>query len=99
MTNYLTATQADPDNEQAFYYLGTAYEDIDQFDDAVAAYRRALALEPKYRDALHDLAIVYLAQGKVNEARELLPRLVATDRGWANEISRLIGRVKQAAPD
>jgi S1-C subfamily serine protease len=61
--NYLAA-QADTSNAEAFYYLGTAYEDIGQFDNAIIAYKKSLSLNPKEKDALHDLSLIYLAKGE-----------------------------------
>ncbi len=44
--------------------------------------------------ALHDLAILYLAEGKVDDARELLPRISNLNPGWGNKLARLIKRTK-----
>jgi Flp pilus assembly protein TadD len=61
---------------------------------AEVTYIRALGIKPDLKDALHDLAIVYLAQGKVEEARKLLPRLTALNRGWGEKLRLLIARMK-----
>jgi len=74
--------------------LGTAYEDTGNFDDAIAAYVMALKIEPDHMMALHDLAILYLAEGKVDEARELLPRISNLNPGWGNKLERLVERIK-----
>jgi len=44
--------------------------------------------------ALHDLAILYLAEGKVDDARKLLPRISNLNPGWGNKLARLIKRIK-----
>jgi hypothetical protein len=44
--------------------------------------------------ALHDLAVLYLAEGKVDEAKELLARISNLDPGWNNKLERLIKRMR-----
>jgi cytochrome c-type biogenesis protein CcmH/NrfG len=78
-----------PTDDQAFYYLGGAYEDLGQFDKAISAYTKALQINPDNKDALHDLAIVYLATGQTTKARLLLPHLLTLDHGWATKFARL----------
>lgn len=94
VASYLQATLLDPQNAYALYYLGTAYEDTGQYADAMAAYKRALAIDPDYKDALHDLSILYLVEGNAAAARELLPTLIATDRGWGKELEILLRRIR-----
>jgi len=84
---------SDPDNVDAVYYLGTAYEDVGEFDKAIEAYNKALSINPGYKDALHDLSLVYIATGNTKKARGLLPRLMSVDRGSGKELQLLINRV------
>lgn len=49
----------------------------DRFDDAVAAYLRALDEDPNYVDALHALAMTYAHQEKLDEAIAVAQRLIA----------------------
>ena len=92
--NYQQAALTDPSNEQIWYWLGTAYEDTGQFALAEVTYIRALSINPDLKDALHDLSIVYLAQGKLDEAKKLLPRLRALNSGWGEKLRLLIARMK-----
>ena len=48
----------------------------DKLDEAVAAYRRALAQDPNYTDALHALAMTYAHQEKLDEAIEVGKKLI-----------------------
>src|SRR4029079_18474050 len=41
---------------------------------AVAAYRRALAVDPNYADALNNLGVIYRAQGQSSQAIDILRR-------------------------
>jgi len=94
VANYMKVTELDPKDADSFYWLGTAYEDTGNFNDAVAAYVTALKIEPDHMMALHDLAILYLAEGKVDEAKELLPRISNLNPGWGNKLALLVKRIK-----
>ena len=45
-------------------------------DDAIAAYREALAVDPSFTDALHGLAMAYADKGSFDEAIEFGKKLV-----------------------
>ena len=52
----------------AQFLLGHRFEDDDNFDSAVAAYKRAAALDPTAADITAQLAGLYLRQNKIQEA-------------------------------
>ncbi len=69
-----------PDDPQAFFYLGVAKEQLGSADEAVAAYEKAISLEPKLIDAsvnlsalLTDLQKDEQALSVVEKALELVP--------------------------
>ena len=90
----LQATQADTSNAEAFYYLGTGYEDIGQFDKAIIAYEESLSLNPTKKDVLHDLALLYMAAGDKKSASNLIAQLKQLDRGWGFKLQVLMNRLK-----
>jgi len=94
VASYEKATIADPKNRDAFHLLGTAYEDTSRYKDAIDAYEKALAIDPTYKDALHDLSVVYIVEGKSDRAKQLVPRLMAVDKGWGIELRILLARLK-----
>jgi tetratricopeptide (TPR) repeat protein len=49
----------------------------EKLDEAVAAYKRALAEDPNYADALHALAMTYAHQEKLDDAIEIGKKLIA----------------------
>ena len=51
-----------------YHNLGTALQEEGRIDDAVAAYRRAVALDPAYVPALNGLGSALRQQGKLDEA-------------------------------
>mgnify|MGYP005847944115 CR=1 FL=1 len=61
-------------NEKHYYCnIGQLYENIEEVDSAIAAYKSCLAFIPDNLDALHGLAFLYFAEGEklYDEARNL----------------------------
>ena len=50
--------------------LGSAFKDTSRLDEAEASYRRAVALDPRYADALSNLGSTLQARGKRDEAKD-----------------------------
>ena len=63
-------------NKEDHYNQGIELFAKDKFDEAVAAYRRALDQDPDYADALHALAMTYAHQEKLDQAIETGKRLI-----------------------
>ncbi len=59
---------ADPDNEYAFFFLGSAHFERGRFDKAMKAYMRALEIAPTYLGALVHLGHTLRMIGKHGEA-------------------------------
>jgi cytochrome c-type biogenesis protein CcmH/NrfG len=57
-----------PKDAQALIELGNSYFDTRQWDKAIDAYEKALALSPKNVDVRTDLAISYFSIGQVDKA-------------------------------
>ncbi len=68
-----------PDAPQAHFNLGTALAQAGRLDEAVAAFRTALAKRPGYTLAHNNLGRVLLAQGKTGEALKHLAEAVRLD--------------------
>ncbi len=61
------------------YYAGVELFGAGQFDAAIAEYRKALELEPKFTDALHGLAQAQYARGDYDAAVEAAKRILEID--------------------
>jgi hypothetical protein len=59
---------------EMFNNYGAALKALGDMSGAVAAYRRALAVDPNYADALNNLGVIYRAQGQSSQAIEILRR-------------------------
>lgn len=64
---------------EMFNNLGAALNGLGDQGGAIAAYERALALDPDYAVVLSNLAAVYRAQGETQRAIEALRRALAID--------------------
>jgi len=67
-TLYEHALAVTKDNYLAEDYLGTAFLNSNRFDDAEAAFRRAIALKPDFNDALFKLGNTLAGDGKTDAA-------------------------------
>ena len=61
-------TQIAPDFAQGHFNLGIALKTSGRFTDAIAAYQKAIILDPNYADALQNLGIVLMKVGYFQEA-------------------------------
>ncbi len=68
-----------PQAAAAHYNLGTALTAAGLFDDAIAAYERALAIDPRYAVALNNLGDTLMAVGRTADAQPRYEAAVAAD--------------------
>jgi protein O-GlcNAc transferase len=71
-----------PDAE-TFCNLGNVLRDQNAWDDAIAAYERALMLDPEFAEALNNCGAALKQQGKAAEAVELYQRAIALRPDYA----------------
>jgi hypothetical protein len=65
------------DQAKANYELGRYYHGQRRYEQAVVAYRKALAIEPGRRDAEMAIGVAYAEKGDLARAREQLERIAA----------------------
>ena len=63
-------------NREDHYNEGMELFAQDRFEEAIAAYERALEEDPNYPDALHALAMTYAHQEKLDDAIRIGKRLI-----------------------
>lgn len=66
---------SDARNADAWNYLGFSHRKLERYDDAFAAYQKALAIDPNHRGANEYLGELYLDMGNLPKAKERLQRL------------------------
>jgi predicted Zn-dependent protease len=64
--------KTEPTNPHAWNYLGFSYRKLKRFDEALVAYKQALAISPNHRGANEYIGELYLQTGKLAKAKERL---------------------------
>lgn len=68
-----------PDNEYAYYYLGCAHYELEQYDKALKCYVKALELKPEYVGAMlhagHALRMLGRYQEAVRMGQQIMVRV------------------------
>jgi tetratricopeptide (TPR) repeat protein len=78
------AIQQDPGNEKAYLYLGIAYEQLEQFENALSAYQRGLNVAESRRETFYfNMGNNYLRIGKTAEALEAYGKSVSENGAFA----------------
>jgi len=67
--------QGQPNNADAWNYIGYSHRKMKQFKESLAAYTKALAIDPDHRGANEYLGELYLQTGDLGKARERLQKL------------------------
>lgn len=66
---------AEPENADAWNYLGFSRRNLKKFDQALSAYQKALTIDPGHRGANEYLGELYLQTGDLAKAKERLVKL------------------------
>ncbi len=66
---------AKPGNADAWNYIGFSHRKLKRFDQAMSAYRKALAIDPDHRGANEYLGELYLQTGDLAKAKKRLKKL------------------------
>ena len=77
VSSFSKVVAQNPKNADAYNYLGYSSRWLGKYDDAFAAYGKALALDPLHKGALEYSGIAYLKTGQKPQAEAQLARLQA----------------------
>lgn len=86
VTHFQAAIGYRADFYQAHSSLGYAHRRLGEFDQSLAAYNRALSINPAYGEAIEYRAEAYLGLGRLGEARDAYLDLFARDRSLADQL-------------
>ncbi|WP_433972147.1 tetratricopeptide repeat protein [Tunturiibacter lichenicola] len=111
----LNAVPVDDRSPRVEFALGASYEQLKKNKDAIAAYRRALDMEPDNLDTERGLSNALLADGQLDEALKVLNGIVAAEpqdaqsqihiseierrQGNYDEALKTLDKAKPLAPD
>jgi tetratricopeptide (TPR) repeat protein len=86
LKKFTDATGLDPTLHEAWNYLGYTNRKLGNYEDALLAYEKALAIKPGYPDALEYRGEAYLALGRIPDAQQAYLDLYAGDRALAGKL-------------
>jgi tetratricopeptide (TPR) repeat protein len=87
---FLEATRAAPNVAESWNALGFAQRRLGDYDAALAAYDRALALRPGFPEALEYRGEAYLGLNRVAEVKQIYLDLFAGNRALAAQLLQAI---------
>jgi tetratricopeptide (TPR) repeat protein len=70
-----TFTRANPANADGFNLLGYGLRNVKRYDEAMAAYEKALKLNSSHRGAHEYIGVAYIELGQLDKAKEHLDAL------------------------
>ena len=83
---FTEATSLDPTLHEAWNYVGYTNRKLGNYDDALAAYEKALSLKPGYPDALEYRGEAYLGLNRIPDAQQAYLDLYAGNRALAGKL-------------
>ena len=86
----MQAIKIDPNRAEIYCNLGLVYGNLNRWQDAADACRRAIQIQPGYVEAHYGLGLCYAALGEKDLAMEQYRILQKLDASWAEE---LFGRI------
>ena len=86
LVKFEQAVNLDPRMHEAWNYVGYTNRKLGNYDIALAAYERTLALQPGYPEALEYRGEAYLAMSRIADAEQAYLDLFASNRGLADKL-------------
>ena len=94
LAKFKESTELDSTLHEAWNYVGYTSRKLGNYDEALAAYDKALSLKPGYPDALEYRGEAYLGLGRIDDAKQayldlyagnrtLAAKLLTAIKGWA----------------
>ena len=80
--NLELAAEQDPTNEIRWFSLGSVFDNLGNYDEAIIAYQKAIVVKSDYFDANYNLGALYFNKAVlgINEANEMWkPRMTRTE--------------------
>lgn len=81
-SNLELAAEQDPTNEILWFSLGSVFDNLGNYDEAIIAYQKAIGVKSDYFDANYNLGALYFNKAVlgINEANEMWkPRMTKTE--------------------
>lgn len=85
-------TRAEPTNPHSWVSIGKAYIHLDQQEEAIAAYRKATAIDREDADAWFQLGLAFADKGEKNEVERVRTVLMDIDPNLAEKLPAVVIR-------
>ena len=94
---YNKAVKADPSDSRTLYNMGNLHMGAQHYEDAIASYRKAMAVNPKYTEAYYNLAICSntLDESKCVADYEAFLKVAGTGSKWKTQVAAAQAKVKE----
>jgi tetratricopeptide (TPR) repeat protein len=95
VTLFTDTVRKSPDAARVYIDLGSALDELNHFEDAVVAYRKAIELNPQVQSAHYNLGIAYFRKHMFEEAKKEFQIAVMLDpfdtdaRDYLKTVSRI----------
>ena len=78
-----------PSSFSLYNIRGAAFAKLDQFDSAIASYKKALKIQPNQADAHNNLGCALKAQGKIDEAIRVLNKALELNPSYPDPYNNM----------
>jgi tetratricopeptide (TPR) repeat protein len=85
----LHAIESNPGQARNWNDLGEAMRHMGKAEDAIAAYRKAIILQPEFVEALNNLGVALAGQGQIEEAKHCFLEAIRLDAEYPNPHNNL----------
>jgi tetratricopeptide (TPR) repeat protein len=90
---FKSLTLADKTDAEAWYFLGVAYINHDEFKKALSSFEKAIRLRPQYAEAHNGLAYALLRRSKMDDAQKTAERSLSINQENA-DANYILGVIK-----
>jgi len=77
LKEYTSLLEREPENPRVHYSMGIVYAKTGRLNEAADAFKRAIALEPQFKEAVFNLANICEGLGEKERARELYTQVLS----------------------
>lgn len=83
------AVQLDPTNDQAYWHLAEAYQNLSQLEKAEETFKRRISARPDYWRAYSGLGVFYFGQAQYDKAEAMFEKAASLRRNDYGDYSNL----------
>ena len=83
------AVQLDPVNDQAYWHLAEAYQNLNQLDKAEETLKRRISVRPNYWRGYSALGVFYISQAEYDKAQAMFEKAVSLKPNNYHDYSNL----------